>query len=72
MSENSDNPRHRGGAALLDEKGSEPGFQFVDGECQFDVYSDGKFEDLNPTSMIAVAGAIADTVDEYVRDNLKD
>lgn len=41
------------------------------GECQFDVYSDGKFEDLNPTSVTAVAGAVVGTIDEYFRDNLK-
>ena len=58
--------------ALFDEKGSELGFQFVAGECKFDVYSDGQFEDFNPTAMTAVAGAIANTVDEYVRNNLKD
>lgn len=57
---------------ILDEKGSESGFQYVVIECEFDVYSDGKFEDLNPTSMTAIAGAVAETIDEYVRDNLKD
>ncbi|WP_171455223.1 hypothetical protein [Serratia marcescens] len=49
------------------EEDSEPGFRFVDGVCELDVYSNGKPERSNPTPMTKVAEALAAEIDARLK-----
>jgi hypothetical protein len=41
----------------------ESGFAFVDGRCELDIYSNGCYEDYNPTLLPDVGEALAAVTD---------
>ncbi|MEA9389045.1 hypothetical protein SJI19_00480 [Acerihabitans sp. TG2] len=56
-----------GCAAAANEGEFEPGFAFINGISELDVYSYGEAEDFNPTSLREVAAALSEIADERLR-----
>jgi hypothetical protein len=45
----------------------EPGFRFVEGRCELDMYSNGTHEDFNRTRLSDVVDAVVGVIDERLR-----
>lgn len=54
-------------AALNDQGEYEPGFRFVDGHCELDLYSNGTHEDFNRTRLSTVVNTLADLIEKRLQ-----
>lgn len=54
-------------AAIGDQEEYEPGFRFVDGHCELDMYSNGTHEDSNHTPLSTVVTALANLIEKRLQ-----